>query len=40
VKGNVGGTVKWREQQQKIFVVRLWNFAKNKNFRRADCSGP
>jgi len=40
VKRNVGKTVKWREQQQKIFVVRLWNFAQNKNFRRADCSGP
>jgi len=25
--------VKWREQQQKNFVVRFWNFAKNKNFR-------
>ena len=24
----------------KIFVVRWWNFAKNKNFWRADCSGP
>jgi len=32
VKRNVGRTVKWREQQQKIFVVRLWSFAKNKNF--------
>jgi len=37
---NVGRTVKWREQQQKIFVVRLWSFAKNKNFWRADCSVP
>jgi len=24
----------------KKFVVRFWNFAKNKHFRRADCSGP
>jgi len=24
----------------KIFFVRLWNFAKNKKFWRADCSGP
>jgi len=37
---NVGRTVKWREQQQKIYFVRLWNFEKNKNFLRADCSGP
>jgi len=24
----------------KKCVVRLWNFAKNKNFQRADCSDP
>jgi len=24
----------------KKFVVRFWNFAKNKNCRRANCSSP
>jgi len=24
----------------KQFIVRFWNFVKNKNFRRADRSGP
>ena len=32
VKRNVGRTVKSREQQQKIFVVTFWNFAKTKLF--------
>jgi len=31
VKRNIGRTVKW-EQQQKNFVVRFLNFAKNETF--------
>jgi len=39
VKRNIGRTVKWREQQTKNSLLDF-ETAKNKNFRRADCSGP
>jgi len=31
---------KMKRTAEKKFVIIFWNFAKNKNLRRADCSGP